>query len=120
MGDTKLNFDVLREKGLTAISCSNEYQAQVLLDEMFRQYPELVRKYWSNKDHKWYFYDRDAAYATHIYDDEASTMQVGSKRYWISEGYCIVDFECLVIDQYDLGEICATDFDISSFLGMEL
>lgn len=119
MGSVKLNFDVLRKYRLSAVLCENEYQAQVLLDEMFRQYPELVSEYWSNGKTRWDQYAPYTAYALHIFDDESHTMQIASRDYWKSNAYKVVDFEDLVNEVLDLGDICEYEENILALFEME-
>lgn len=119
MNGVELNFDVLRKYRLSAVLCENEYQAQVLLDEMFRQYPELVSEYWSNGGTRWDQYAPYTAYALHIFDDESHTMQIAPRDYWKSKAYQVIDFEDLVIEVLDLGDIYNCDEDIIALLEME-
>lgn len=105
MGDVKLNFDVLRDMGLTAVRCCNPEQARVLLDEMFRQYPKLVEKYWFDRDPRWEEFQSSTTYALHIFDKKIDTMQIANEFYWESRGYKIVKLSDLIYTNVDYGEI---------------
>ena len=119
MGDVRLNFDVLRDMGLTAVRCYNPEQARVLLDEMFRQYPKLVEKYWFDRDPRWEEYQPDTTYALHIFDKKIDTMQIADEAYWKSHSYKIVNFSDLIYKAVDYGEIKLFENSISSLFGLE-
>lgn len=119
MGEMSLNFDVLRNLGLSAVKCNTEDEAQILIVEMFRQYPELVEKYWSNRDHRWSLYEPNTTYGLHIFDKESDTMQIANEQYWIKQGYTIVELKDLMCDRIDYGEFSTAIGSIGSLFGLE-
>lgn len=120
MDNTVLNFSILSDKGLSAVTCANEEQAQLLIDEMFRQHRHLVDRLWWNENNRWYLYAPDTTYALHIFDTESDTMQVAPKHYWLEHGYKVFDFDSLVVSSTDLGVLPPQECDIEKWFGLEI
>ena len=119
MSEVSLNFDVLRDLGLSAVKCNTEDEAQILIDEMFRQHPKLVETYWSNRDHRWSLYEPDTTYGLHIFDNKSDTMQIAPERYWVNHGYAIVELKDLMRDRIDYGEFSTAIDGIDKLFGLE-
>ena len=119
MSDIRLNFDVLKDLGLSAVKCKNSEQAQILFDEMWRQYPELLKKYWRNTGHRWRQYAPSTTYALHIFDRQVDTMQLANEEYWINHKYVIVQFEDLMCTNIDYGEFGTALGNIKSLFCLE-
>lgn len=119
MSEVNLNFDVLRNMGPSAVKCSTRDEARILIDEMFRQYPQLVEKYWSNRDSRWGQYKPNTTYGLHIFDKESETMQIASDSYWINHGYTVVELRDLICDRADYGEFSTAVESIGSLFGLE-
>ena len=106
-----LDFSVLKDMGKVVIQCRLEDDATILVEEMWKQYPELMN-HWSRDDIKWRLYKDDTCYAPHIYDGEASCMQYCNTSYWISEGYLVIQFETLTAAKQDFGEFEKSSIDL--------
>ena len=119
MSEIMLDFNILRDLGRSAVRCSTRDGARILIDEMFRQHPQLVEKYWSNKDSRWGQYKPNTTYALHIFDKEAETMQIASDNYWINHGYTIVELKDLICFRADYGEFSASVESIGNLFGLE-
>lgn len=117
MNDIRLNFNVLKGLGLSAVKCKNSEQAQILLDEMRRQYPELLEKYWKNTGHRWRQYAPNTTYALHIFDRKIDTMQIADEKYWLDHKYFVVQFEDLMYTSVDYGEFDTNIGNIESLFG---
>ena len=119
MSEVSLNFDVLRNLGPSAVKCSTREEARILIDEMFRQYPKLVEKYWSDRSSRWSQYKPDTTYGLHIFDNKSDTMQIANEQYWVKHGYAIVELKDLMCDRIDYGEFGSAIGDINNLFGLE-
>ena len=119
MSEVSLNFDVLRGLGPSAVKCATRDEARILIDEMFRQYPQLVEKYWSDRSSRWSQYSPDTTYGLHIFDNKSDTMQIADEQYWVKNGYTIVALKDLMRDRIDYGEFSAAIGSIGSLFGLE-
>ena len=119
MSEVSLNFDVLRNLGPSAVKCSTREEAQILIDEMFRQYPKLVEEYWSDRSSRWGQYKPNTTYGLHIFDNKSDTMQIADEQYWVKHGYAIVDLKDLVCDRIDYGVFSTAIGSINSLFGLE-
>lgn len=119
MSEIMLNFNILRDLGRSAVRCSTRDEARILIDEMFRQHPQLVEKYWSDRDHRWGQYKSNTTYGLHIFDKESETMQIARDQYWINHGYTVVDLRDLICGRVDYGEFSTAVESIGSLFGLE-
>lgn len=119
----KVDLSRLETMGRTAVRCTSLEQAQMFMDAMWEQYPNLVNRAWDKGETNWYIrgYDKigEICYKPRIVvgGDYPNFCQSGKVSNARAEGYLIVEFEeLLVID--DFGEFVPTSLDIKSLFGM--
>lgn len=119
-----IDLSPLESLGRSVVRCKSEAHAQMFIDAMWEQYPQKMDGIWGRKNHNnWHHYTRDPdgiCYLHRItYEDHGiNYCQSTSFKTAVEDGYMVVEFEELIEESLDLGELSQSEMDMKSLFGM--
>lgn len=117
----RLNLNITSAYPKTAIITHNYEQREAIEAAMRSEYPELMELWKPGELAGCDAYrEYESCIALHIYDDEMDCVQVADEEYWREKGYIILEFDSLLEEPVDFGELCCSACgDINQFLMQE-
>ena len=118
-----INLSPLESLGRSVVHCKNEAHAQMFIDAMWEQYPQKMDGIWGHKNHNnWghYIHAPDGICYLHritYVDHGINYCQSASLKTAVEGGYMVVEFEELIEESLDLGELEQPD-SVCDFFGL--
>lgn len=113
-----LNLSIMFDRPC-AVHCAGYEQAEALVEAIRATYPEKAGPWENIDDYNWYSYESETCYTLHN-DDYNGGLVVDRlyycyKSYYEENGYEIVEFDELLLDDVELQE---SDMPLEEFLGI--
>lgn len=119
-----IDLSPLESLGRSVVRCKTEEHAQMFIDAMWEQYPKKMDGVWGRENHNnWYHYINDPngiCYLHRIsYEDHGiNYCQSTDFKSAVEAGCTVVEFEELIGNSLDLGELSQSEMDMKSLFGM--
>ena len=118
----QVHLSRLEHMGRTAVHCSSKDQAEMFMDAMWEQYPQLVEPAWTKGETNWdryYAKKVEMYYLPRIVRDkgEVDFCQSTNLSNHDRSNLTVVEFVDLLAE-LDLGEFCRSGIDINNLFGM--
>lgn len=118
-----INLSPLELLGRSVVRCKTEEHAQMFVDAMWEQYPQKMDGVWNRKNHNnWHHYTRDPDGICYLHrityeDYGVNYCQSTDYKSAVEDGYTVVEFEELIRESLDLGELEQSD-SVCDFFGL--